>query len=129
MQIFKQGARGPRAFRAMAVLLVAIGGGLIGMIAVYTGVSADSAADLDASLRVPDGYRTRYQYLGTWAVASDAAPGSQELHVVYAQPGTIEAYRANGAFPDGTILVKEVYHAATEDMTTGTVSHAGALRG
>ena len=49
--------------------------------------------------------------------------------MVYAPPGTIEAFRAQGRFPDGTILVKEVYAAATEEMTTGTISHAAALKG
>ena len=32
-------------------------------------------------------------------------------------------------FPDGTVLVKEVFKRTTKDMTTGTVSSAGALAG
>jgi hypothetical protein len=28
------------------------------------------------------------------------------------------------SFPDGSVLVKEVFQAATGPMTTGTVSHA-----
>jgi hypothetical protein len=114
MQLFKPAILKLRAFRLAAGMVIVIAGGIIGMISVYDSVSADagadagadSGADLDAALRVPDGYRAHYQYLGTWAVASDEAPGSQELHVVYAQPGTIEAYRAEGSFPDGTILVR-----------------------
>jgi Cytochrome P460 len=57
------------------------------------------------------------------------APGSKEIHVVYASPGTIAAYRKDGRFPDGSVLVKEVFQAATEEMTTGTVSHAQTLKG
>lgn len=88
-----------------------------------------AAVDASGKLRVPDGYRTTYNFLGTWAVAKDQGAGSEELHVVYASPGTIDAYRKNGSFPDGTVLVKEVYVAATEPMTTGTVSHSEKLRG
>src|SRR5919106_1059207 len=66
---------------------------------------------------------------GTWAVAADASQGSQELHVVYASPGTIAAYRKDEHFPDGSVLVKEVFEAETGAMTTGTVSHARTLQG
>jgi hypothetical protein len=81
------------------------------------------------NLRVPEDYRTTYQLLGSWAVAADAGRGSKELHVVYASPGTITAYRSEGRFPDGAVLVKEVFQAATGAKTTGTVSHAESLKG
>jgi hypothetical protein len=111
-------------------------------IAVEIAVAADGHADPNASakatvsvvdskgnLSVPRGYRSTYQYLGCWAVAADQAPGAKELHVVYASPAAIAAYRKRGSFPDGTVLVKEVYAAATGQMTTGTVSHADTLKG
>jgi Cytochrome P460 len=66
---------------------------------------------------------------GQLAVAKDDGPGSKEMHVVYASPGTIAAYRKDGHFPDGTVLVKEVFKTTTKDMTTGTVSSAGTLAG
>ena len=78
---------------------------------------------------MPSDYRTAYQALGTWAVAKDDGPGSKELHVVYASPGAIAAYRKNGHFPDGAVLVKEVFDTTTKPMTTGTVSSAGTLVG
>jgi hypothetical protein len=62
-------------------------------------------------------------------VAKDDGPGSKQLHVVYASPGTIDAYRKDGRFPDGAVLVKEVFDTTTNDMTTGTVSSAGTLAG
>jgi hypothetical protein len=58
-----------------------------------------------------------------------SAVGSEEFHVVYASLGTTEAYRKDAHFPDGTVLVKEVYRAATAPMTTGTIGHAVNLRG
>jgi hypothetical protein len=48
---------------------------------------------------------------------------------VLASPGSVEAYRKDGRFPDGTVLVKEVFETATKEMTTGTVSHAEKLKG
>ena len=89
----------------------------------------ESVADGKGNLHVPADYRTAYQSLGSWAVAANPGQGSAELHVVYASPGTITAYRKNGRFPDDAVLVKEVFETATGQMTTGTVSHAEALKG
>src|SRR4051794_180004 len=116
--------------------LVAIGiAGISAMVAVAAygqmdTLSNEPAAVVDAAgnLRVPDAYRTTYQSLGSWAVAADQGQGSKELHAVYASPGTIAAYRINGRFPDGAVLVKEVFETATGKMTTGTVSRAETLK-
>jgi hypothetical protein len=108
----------------------------IGVVAAYAQINtpwqsswATAVVDEKGNLRVPADYRTAYQTLGSWAIAADDGPGSKQLHVVYASPGAIAAYRKSGHFPDGAVLVKEVFNTATEEMTTGTVSHAGALKG
>ena len=93
------------------------------------GAAAEAVADANGNLHVPNDYRTAYQMLGSWAIAADNGQGSKELHVVYASPGTIAAYRESGRFPDGAVLVKEVFQATTAQMTTGTVSHADMLKG
>jgi hypothetical protein len=85
--------------------------------------------DAQGDLHVPSNYRAAYEFLGTWAVATAKGVGSSELHIVYATPGTAAAYRTSGHFPDGTVLIKEVYETATAPMTTGTVSHAQTLKG
>jgi hypothetical protein len=85
--------------------------------------------DAQGNLHVPSNYRAAYEYLGTWAIAADKGVGSSQLHTVYANPGTIAAYHTSGHFPDGTVLIKEVYETATAPMTTGTVSHARTLKG
>ena len=66
--------------------------------------------DAKGNLRVPEELpRTRYQALGTWAIAADSGRSSKEMHEVYASPGAIDAYRKSGQrFPDGTVLVKEI---------------------
>ena len=96
--------------------------------AAADGQSVRAVVDASGNLRVPADYRTSYEFLGTWAVAAEGR-GSKELHVVYASPGTITAYRSTGAFPDGAVLVKEVLDAGTGELTTGTVSHAETLKG
>jgi hypothetical protein len=103
--------------------------GQIDTSASRNGPKAEAVVDATGNLHVPDAYRTAYQSLGSWAVAADQGQGSKELHVVYASPGTITAYRKDGRFPDGAVLVKEVFQAATGQMTTGTVSHAETLKG
>lgn len=91
---------------------------------------AASVVDAQGNFRVPDGYRTTYQHLGAWAVASgDTAQGSKELHDVYVSPKAVDAYRESADFPDGTVIVKEVYDTATMQMTTGLVSRAMKLKG
>lgn len=96
--------------------------------APYTGATA-AVVDQAGNMQVISDYRTTYQMLGTWAVAADKGPGSKDLHVVYASPGAIAAFRKSGHFPDGTVLVKEVFKATTKPMTTGTVSSADTLNG
>ena len=89
----------------------------------------EAVVDAQGNLHAPSSYRADYEFLGTWAIAADKGVGSRELHNVYATPGTIAAYRTSGHFPEGTVLIKEVYEASTSPMTTGTVSHAQTLTG
>jgi hypothetical protein len=111
---------------------------LLGVLAIGLGVPllgasgqerAPAVVDANGNLRVPEDYRTSYEFLGTWAIAAESGPGSQEIHNVYASPGAIKAHRDAGHFADGTVLVKEVLAAGTSSMTTGTVSHAETLKG
>ena len=104
---------------------------LFGTVGALTAQTAPGpTADAQGNLRVPHDYRTTYQYLGAWAVAAEQpAQGAQQLHEVYASPGAIASYRKNGDFPDGTVLVKEVYGTEVKPMTTGLVSRAKALKG
>jgi hypothetical protein len=115
---------------AIAVALLA---GSAAALAQADGVPPSGATppvvDAKGNLRVPENYQTRYQALGAWAIANDEGAGSKDIHQVYASPGAIEAYRKTGHFPDGTVLVKEVFSAATDEMTTGTVSHPDQLKG
>jgi len=61
--------------------------------------------------------------------AEEGTQGSEGIHTVYTQPGTVEAFRKTGKFPDGAILIKELFSTTTEEMTTGTVSRADKTSG
>ena len=97
--------------------------------AVKPAATFDTAADASGMLHVPMGYRENYRSIGSWSIAADQGQGAKQIHMVYASPGAVEAFKKDGSFPDGTVLVKEVYEATTAPMTTGTVSHAAALKG
>ncbi len=100
------------------------------MSAVGASLRANDVADAQGNLHVPANYRRTYEFLGAWAIAADTGPGSKAMHVVYASPGTVSAYRKTGKFPTGAVLVKEVFDAASAPMTTGAaVSHAEGLKG
>ena len=111
----------------LAISLAAYG--QTGITAATNDPKTEAVVDANGNLRVPADYRAVYQFLGSWAVAADQGQGSKEIHVVYAAPDTIAAYRKDGRFPDGSVLVKEVFEATTAAMTTGTVSHADTLKG
>ena len=123
--------------RSRATVLAAAASALLALIwyrygvtlAAESGPTTESVTDPQGNLRVPEGYRGTYEYLGSWAIAAAQGQGSKELHIVYASPGTMSAYQKKGSFPDGAVLVKEVFEAATAPMTTGTVSHADKLKG
>jgi len=81
-------------------------------------------------IKLPDSFRTDYEFLGAWAVSGDADTGGKiGQHIVYASPGTVKAYRATAKFPDGTVLVKELFNGKTEDLTTGSATSAAAVAG
>ncbi|NKB19267.1 MAG: cytochrome C [Alphaproteobacteria bacterium] len=83
------------------------------------------------NIQVPDvDYRKDWTMLGTYAVAADdGKEGSKGMHVVYTQPASVKAYRKTGKFPDGTVLLKELFSTTTASMTTGTVSRAKGTDG
>ena len=89
------------------------------------------ATDREGNIKLPKvDYRKDWVFLGSWSVSEDEGkPGAQGIHAVYTQLETVEAYRRTGKFPDGAVLIKELYSTKTEDMTTGTISRAEATSG
>jgi hypothetical protein len=73
----------------------------------------------DGSISRPTDYREKFAFLGAYADATKADKSIDEIHNVYAPLKDVEAYRRDGKFPDGTVLVKEVCGTDTETLTTG----------
>jgi hypothetical protein len=73
----------------------------------------------DGGISRPTDYRDIFQHLGTYAVATKPNRPLDEMHVVYARPADVMAYRRDGKFPDGATLVKEVTKVGTDKLTTG----------
>jgi Cytochrome P460 len=73
----------------------------------------------EGAISRPTDYRETFTYLGTYAVATKPTQPLDEMHVVYAQPEDVRAYRRDGKFPDGATLVKEVTRVGSEKLTTG----------
>jgi cytochrome P460 len=72
--------------------------------------------DKSGNIRKPTDYRDLYQLLGTFTVLD---PKGNQMHVTYASPGTAQYYRKTGQFPDGAVLVKEVFGTEHAQLTTG----------
>ena len=51
-----------------------------------------------------------------------------DIHYAYASPGTAEYYRKNGKFPDGAVLVKEVFGTDHSTLTTGDAHWASGTK-
>ena len=81
--------------------------------------------DGHGNISLPQDYAKTFVYLGTFAISDEG--GVQQLHVVYTRPSDAEAYKRDGKFPDGAILVKEVYKTQSGDFTTGHGSYSKDL--
>jgi len=116
-----------------AGLVVALA--LVAVLATTRGKAADTFSpyvDAEGNISLPKDFRT-WAFLGSWHIApkkgiSDIA-GAAGFHNVYTQPGTIEAYRKTGKFPDGAVLVKELLNTESGKMTTGEVNWAAETEG
>lgn len=54
-----------------------------------------------------------------FAVATRPNQPVDELHLVYSRKEDVQAYRRDGKFPDGAVLVKEVTSVGSGALTTG----------
>src|SRR5262249_44520799 len=68
----------------------------------------------EGAISLPTDYREKFMHLGSWAVASKPNQPVHELHHVYARAEDVRAYRRDGKFPDGAVLVKEVTNVGSD---------------
>ena len=81
--------------------------------------------DKAGNIRKPSDFRERYQAIGTYMVLN---PNGNQMQVTYASPGAAEIYRKTGKFPDGTVLVKEVFGTDHAQLTTGDAHWASGTK-
>lgn len=84
--------------------------------------------DEKGNISLPKDYRESFFYTGTFSVASDKEKEAAELHNVYTRREDWIAYKKDKKWPDGAILVKEVYEAASENLSTGRSSWASKIK-
>jgi len=85
--------------------------------------------DDKGNITLPEDYRTTWIYLGSW-VATSNAPQAQKgpgtgLHDAYSQPESVKAYKKDGRWPDGAVLVQEIRPILWDDLPTGHEMYAG----
>ena len=80
--------------------------------------------DKSGNISKPADYRDRYELLGTYTVLD---PKGNQMHVTYATPGTAAYYRKTGKFPDGAVLVKEIFLTDHAKFTTGDAQWASQM--
>ena len=80
------------------------------------GFNGFELVDKQGNIRKPADYRDGFELLGTYTVID---PKGNQMHVTYASPGTAAYYRKTGKFPDGAVLVKEIYGTDHAQLTTG----------
>ena len=81
--------------------------------------------DKVGNISKPTDVRDTYQSLGAYTVLD---PKGNQMHMTYASPGSAGAYRKTGKFPDGTVLVKEVFGTEHAQMTTGDAHWASGTK-
>jgi len=106
----------PGRIAFVLLTLALFGSGLEQMKLSTTSFKGFDLVDKAGNIRKPAQYRDLYQFLGTYTVLD---PKGNQMHVTYASPGTAEYYRKTGKFPDGAVLVKEVFGTEHAQLTTG----------
>src|SRR5215470_5752267 len=90
-----------------------------------SGPNGFALVDKSGNISKPADVRDTYQSLGAYTVLD---PKGNQMHMTYASPGSAEAYRKTGKFPDGTVLVKEVFGTDHAQMTTGDAHWASGTK-
>lgn len=101
--------------------------GLFAVAAIAIGAAPETAefspyVAKDGAIARPVDYRDKFTYLGSYAVATKPNQPVDEMHNVYARPEDVQAFRKDGKFPDGAVLVKDVTSVGSEKLTTGAAS-------
>lgn len=78
----------------------------------------DTYVDEQGNISNPKDVIETWVHLGTVAIHEEKSIA--DLHSTYAPRWAVDYFKANGNFPDGAMLVKEVRHARGSTLTTGS---------
>ena len=106
--------------RYFKILLVAV----TLLVIAQLSFAGNAVVSSTGEISLPKDFRTNMSHLGSWFVPSGDASG---FHDVYMDKASVKAFRKNGKFPDGAVIVKELRAHQSGNYTTGqNVSYATA---
>ena len=82
----------------------------------------DTIVSDTGAIAFPADYNS-WAHMGSWAVVNEGGEGNG-MHNVFTTPDVIAAFKATGEFPDGAVLVKEVFASEGKQLTTGAANWA-----
>ncbi len=108
-----------------SVIAAAGAGGLV-LAGPGAGPAAPAKFTADGQLALPQDFRN-WSFIGAM-VTPDGLNGGKagfpEFHNVYVERANLEAYRKTGAFPEGTVIVKELTKVRNPDHPDGSADEA-----
>lgn len=84
--------------------------------------------DATGGISLPDDFETKFVHIGTVSVAPKPGEPVNELHGTYTRIEDLEAFRRDGKFPDGAVLVKDVRATTNEKLTTGSAAFGANVK-
>lgn len=84
--------------------------------------------DVDGGISLPDDFETKFVHIGTVSVAPKPGEPVNEIHGTYTRKEDLEAFRRDGKFPDGAVLVKDVRATTNAKLTTGSAAFGADVK-
>lgn len=84
--------------------------------------------DAKGEISLPSDFETKFVHIGTVSVAPKPGEPVNEIHGTYTRLEDLEAFRRDGHFPDGAVLVKDVRATTNENLTTGSAAYAANVK-
>lgn len=84
--------------------------------------------DEKGNITLPEDFETAFVHIGTVSVAPKPGEAVNEIHGAYTRKEDLEAFRRDGRFPDGAVLVKDVRATSNSKLTTGNAAYGAAVK-
>lgn len=84
--------------------------------------------DATGAISLPKDFERTFVHLGSISVAKTEGEPVSEQHGTYTRHEDLLAFRRDGTFPDGAILVKDVRATTNEKLTTGSAAYGAEVK-